>query len=126
MALLFHFEQLISGKEDADNITPLFTWGWNQRGTLGHPPETKTESQCQEYTGTLRRRKWRCVREDWFQARRRHDEDQLHGELEAKSLGAPGTRVAELLAAWILDGVGVEQDGRQEMEWVQKRGKRDR
>lgn len=22
----------------------LFTWGWNQRGTLGHPPETKTES----------------------------------------------------------------------------------
>lgn len=24
--------------------TQLFTWGWNQRGTLGHPPETKTES----------------------------------------------------------------------------------
>uniref|UniRef100_A0A0C9RVE1 TSA: Wollemia nobilis Ref_Wollemi_Transcript_11097_1928 transcribed RNA sequence n=1 Tax=Wollemia nobilis TaxID=56998 RepID=A0A0C9RVE1_9CONI len=22
----------------------LFTWGWNQRGTLGHPPGTKTES----------------------------------------------------------------------------------
>lgn len=22
----------------------LFTWGWNQRGTLGHPPESKTES----------------------------------------------------------------------------------
>ncbi|XP_058187911.1 ultraviolet-B receptor UVR8-like isoform X2 [Rhododendron vialii] len=22
----------------------LFTWGWNQRGTLGHPPETKTET----------------------------------------------------------------------------------
>ncbi|KAG8384068.1 hypothetical protein BUALT_Bualt04G0079600 [Buddleja alternifolia] len=22
----------------------LFTWGWNQRGTLGHPPETKTEN----------------------------------------------------------------------------------
>ncbi|KAG1358739.1 putative Ultraviolet-B receptor UVR8 [Cocos nucifera] len=22
----------------------LFTWGWNQRGTLGHAPETKTES----------------------------------------------------------------------------------
>ncbi|KAJ7294375.1 hypothetical protein O6H91_Y261400 [Diphasiastrum complanatum] len=22
----------------------LYTWGWNQRGTLGHPPETKTES----------------------------------------------------------------------------------
>jgi hypothetical protein len=22
----------------------LFTWGWNQRGTLGHPPKTKTES----------------------------------------------------------------------------------
>ncbi|KAJ6796766.1 ultraviolet-B receptor UVR8-like [Iris pallida] len=22
----------------------LFTWGWNQRGTLGHPPETKTEA----------------------------------------------------------------------------------
>lgn len=21
----------------------LFTWGWNQRGTLGHPPESKTE-----------------------------------------------------------------------------------
>lgn len=21
----------------------LFTWGWNQRGTLGHLPETKTE-----------------------------------------------------------------------------------
>ncbi|CAF1931462.1 unnamed protein product [Brassica oleracea var. botrytis] len=48
---LFHLEQLISGKEDADNITALFTWGWNQRGTLGHPPETKTESQCQAYTG---------------------------------------------------------------------------
>nr|VDD37664.1 unnamed protein product [Brassica oleracea] len=47
---LFHLEQLISGKEDADNITALFTWGWNQRGTLGHPPETKTESQCQDYT----------------------------------------------------------------------------
>jgi hypothetical protein len=25
-------------------VTQLFTWGWNQRGTLGHPPETKTES----------------------------------------------------------------------------------
>uniref|UniRef100_A0A0D3BG25 Uncharacterized protein n=1 Tax=Brassica oleracea var. oleracea TaxID=109376 RepID=A0A0D3BG25_BRAOL len=48
---LFHLEQLISGKEDANNITALFTWGWNQRGTLGHPPETKTESQCQDYTG---------------------------------------------------------------------------
>ncbi|CAF1755244.1 unnamed protein product [Brassica oleracea var. botrytis] len=47
---LFHLEQLISGKEDADNITALFTWGWNQRGTLGHPPKTKTESQCQDYT----------------------------------------------------------------------------
>ncbi|KAJ4733293.1 Regulator of chromosome condensation (RCC1) family protein [Rhynchospora pubera] len=23
----------------------LFTWGWNQRGTLGHPPTTKTESK---------------------------------------------------------------------------------
>ncbi|KAJ3677410.1 hypothetical protein LUZ60_003134 [Juncus effusus] len=23
----------------------LFTWGWNQRGTLGHQPETKTESE---------------------------------------------------------------------------------
>ncbi|KAJ7521263.1 hypothetical protein O6H91_19G044200 [Diphasiastrum complanatum] len=22
----------------------LHTWGWNQQGTLGHPPETKTES----------------------------------------------------------------------------------
>ncbi|KAA8547815.1 hypothetical protein F0562_004244 [Nyssa sinensis] len=22
----------------------LFTWGWNQRGTLGHPPKTKTEN----------------------------------------------------------------------------------
>ncbi|XP_078433388.1 ultraviolet-B receptor UVR8-like [Wolffia australiana] len=22
----------------------LFTWGWNQRGTLGHPPDKKTES----------------------------------------------------------------------------------
>ncbi|XP_016650509.1 PREDICTED: probable E3 ubiquitin-protein ligase HERC2 [Prunus mume] len=22
----------------------LFTWGWNQRGTLGHPPEPKTEN----------------------------------------------------------------------------------
>jgi len=22
----------------------LFTWGWNQRGTLGHPAETKTEN----------------------------------------------------------------------------------
>ncbi|KAL6139988.1 hypothetical protein ACLB2K_058289 [Fragaria x ananassa] len=22
----------------------LFTWGWNQRGTLGHPPESKTEN----------------------------------------------------------------------------------
>ncbi|KAG6524509.1 hypothetical protein ZIOFF_014421 [Zingiber officinale] len=22
----------------------LYTWGWNQRGTLGHPPEKKTES----------------------------------------------------------------------------------
>ncbi|KMZ73994.1 Regulator of chromosome condensation (RCC1) family protein [Zostera marina] len=22
----------------------LFTWGWNQRSTLGHPPKTKTES----------------------------------------------------------------------------------
>ncbi|KAF3510109.1 hypothetical protein F2Q69_00005365 [Brassica cretica] len=31
-------------------IDELFTWGWNQRGTLGHPPETKTESQCQDYT----------------------------------------------------------------------------
>nr|VDD36596.1 unnamed protein product [Brassica oleracea] len=46
----FHLEQLISGKEDADNNTALFTWGWNQRGTLGHPPETKTEIQCQDYT----------------------------------------------------------------------------
>ncbi|XP_027075425.1 ultraviolet-B receptor UVR8 [Coffea arabica] len=26
------------------NDGKLFTWGWNQRGTLGHPPETKTES----------------------------------------------------------------------------------
>ncbi|KAF3611084.1 hypothetical protein DY000_02047536 [Brassica cretica] len=51
---------------------------------------------------------------------------QLHGELEAKSLGAPGTCVAELLEAWILDGVGVEQDGREEMELVQKLEKRDR
>ncbi|WZZ89118.1 hypothetical protein YC2023_117697 [Brassica napus] len=65
----------------------------------------------------------------------------LHGELEAKSLGAPGTCVAELvfntsltgfvlfdlqLEAWILDGVGVEQDGREEMELVQKLEKRDR
>jgi alpha-tubulin suppressor-like RCC1 family protein len=25
-------------------VSQLFTWGWNQRGTLGHPPETKTES----------------------------------------------------------------------------------
>jgi alpha-tubulin suppressor-like RCC1 family protein len=25
-------------------VAQLFTWGWNQRGTLGHPPETKTES----------------------------------------------------------------------------------
>ncbi|KAL0720037.1 hypothetical protein Bca4012_069361 [Brassica carinata] len=22
----------------------MFTWGWNQKGTLGHPPETKTEN----------------------------------------------------------------------------------
>ncbi|ESQ49865.1 hypothetical protein EUTSA_v10020888mg [Eutrema salsugineum] len=22
----------------------MFTWGWNQRGTLGHPPEKKTEN----------------------------------------------------------------------------------
>lgn len=22
----------------------LFTWGWNQRGTLGHQPSTKTEN----------------------------------------------------------------------------------
>ncbi|KAG2275479.1 hypothetical protein Bca52824_058034 [Brassica carinata] len=66
---------------------------------------------------------------------------ELHGELEAKSLGAPGTCVAELvfntsltgfvlfdlqLEAWILDGVGVEQDGREEMELVQKLEKRDR
>ncbi|WZZ61058.1 hypothetical protein YC2023_061165 [Brassica napus] len=66
---------------------------------------------------------------------------KLHGELEAKSLGAPGTCVAELvfntsltgfvlfdlqLEAWILDGVGVEQDGREEMELVQKLEKRDR
>ncbi|KAG2280556.1 hypothetical protein Bca52824_051776 [Brassica carinata] len=50
----------------------------------------------------------------------------LHGEVEAKSLGAPGTCVAELLEAWILDGVGVEQDGREEMDLVQKLGKRDR
>ncbi|KAL0814911.1 hypothetical protein Bca101_071354 [Brassica carinata] len=50
----------------------------------------------------------------------------LHGDLEAKSLGAPGTCVAELLEAWILDGVGVEQDGREEMELVQKLEKRDR
>ncbi|KAL0682111.1 hypothetical protein Bca4012_048958 [Brassica carinata] len=47
-------------------------------------------------------------------------------EVEAKSLGAPGTCVAELLEAWILDGVGVEQDGREEMDLVQKLGKRDR
>ncbi|WZZ88738.1 hypothetical protein YC2023_117317 [Brassica napus] len=32
-------------------IDELFTWGWNQRGTLGHPPEAKTESQCQDYIG---------------------------------------------------------------------------
>uniref|UniRef100_A0A0D3AM58 Uncharacterized protein n=2 Tax=Brassica TaxID=3705 RepID=A0A0D3AM58_BRAOL len=51
---------------------------------------------------------------------------KLHGEVEAKSLGAPGTCVAELLEAWILDGVGVEQDGREEMDLVQKLGKRDR
>ncbi|KAG2269978.1 hypothetical protein Bca52824_064533 [Brassica carinata] len=51
---------------------------------------------------------------------------KLHGDLEAKSLGAPGTCVAELLEAWILDGVGVEQDGREEMELVQKLEKRDR
>ncbi|WZZ71906.1 hypothetical protein YC2023_083276 [Brassica napus] len=36
-------------------VSQLFTWGWNQRGTLGHPPETKTESQCQDYTGNLNR-----------------------------------------------------------------------
>lgn len=30
------------------------------------------------------------------------------------------------LEAWILDGVGVEQDGREEMELVQKLEKRDR
>ncbi|KAF2539089.1 hypothetical protein F2Q68_00021092 [Brassica cretica] len=29
---LFHLEQFISGKEDTNNITALFTWGWNQRG----------------------------------------------------------------------------------------------
>lgn len=26
------------------SIYQLFTWGWNQRGTLGHPQESKTES----------------------------------------------------------------------------------
>ena len=25
-------------------VYQMFTWGWNQRGTLGHPPETKTEN----------------------------------------------------------------------------------
>uniref|UniRef100_A0A7N0TTJ5 RCC1-like domain-containing protein n=1 Tax=Kalanchoe fedtschenkoi TaxID=63787 RepID=A0A7N0TTJ5_KALFE len=28
----------------------LFTWGWNQRGTLGHPPETKTENVPSQVT----------------------------------------------------------------------------
>lgn len=27
-----------------NGFSQLFTWGWNQRGTLGHPPEKKTES----------------------------------------------------------------------------------
>ncbi|EPS68557.1 hypothetical protein M569_06211, partial [Genlisea aurea] len=28
----------------------LFTWGWNQRGTLGHPPESKTETVPSQLT----------------------------------------------------------------------------
>ncbi|WZZ72754.1 hypothetical protein YC2023_084124 [Brassica napus] len=170
---LFHLEQLISGKEAADNITAV-------RGTLGHPPETKTESQCQDYTGeengdvsgktgfklaaSMTKIRFSIglglaiaalllvglfflpqsldshgelsvvstvitafssaeaeEPEDIFQVDKgkgtnESDMSCLHGELEAKSLGAPGTRVAELLEAWILDGVGVEQDGREEME----------
>ncbi|GAA0141368.1 ubiquitin-protein ligase [Lithospermum erythrorhizon] len=38
---------LVAGSRNSLAIShdgKLFTWGWNQRGTLGHPPETKTES----------------------------------------------------------------------------------
>uniref|UniRef100_A0A0A9GHV5 RCC1-like domain-containing protein n=1 Tax=Arundo donax TaxID=35708 RepID=A0A0A9GHV5_ARUDO len=38
---------VVAGSRDSLAICEdgrLFTWGWNQRGTLGHPPETKTES----------------------------------------------------------------------------------
>ncbi|KAF5749914.1 ultraviolet-B receptor UVR8-like [Tripterygium wilfordii] len=31
----------------------LFTWGWNQRGTLGHPPETNQNSQAHPKTENI-------------------------------------------------------------------------
>ncbi|KAK8928396.1 Ultraviolet-B receptor UVR8 [Platanthera zijinensis] len=42
-----HITAVVAGSRNSLAICDdgkLFTWGWNQRGTLGHPPETKTES----------------------------------------------------------------------------------
>eukprot|EP00262_Sarcandra_glabra_P007589 TRINITY_DN20487_c0_g1_i1.p1 TRINITY_DN20487_c0_g1~~TRINITY_DN20487_c0_g1_i1.p1 ORF type:complete len:397 (+),score=64.11 TRINITY_DN20487_c0_g1_i1:104-1294(+) len=42
-----HVSALVAGSRNSLAICDngkLYTWGWNQRGTLGHAPETKTES----------------------------------------------------------------------------------
>ncbi|KAF3324195.1 ultraviolet-B receptor UVR8-like protein [Carex littledalei] len=44
----YNFTAVVAGSRNSLAICEdgrLFTWGWNQRGTLGHPPETKTESK---------------------------------------------------------------------------------
>lgn len=43
----FEVSSVVAGSRNSLAICDdgkLFTWGWNQRGTLGHPPETKTEN----------------------------------------------------------------------------------
>ncbi|KEH17300.1 putative regulator of chromosome condensation 1/beta-lactamase-inhibitor protein II [Medicago truncatula] len=42
-----HVRSVVAGSRNSLAILndgKLFTWGWNQRGTLGHPAETKTEN----------------------------------------------------------------------------------
>lgn len=43
----FRVSSVVAGSRNSLAICEdgrLFTWGWNQRGTLGHPPESKTEN----------------------------------------------------------------------------------
>jgi alpha-tubulin suppressor-like RCC1 family protein len=46
--------QLVAGSRNSLGINEqgrVYTWGWNQRGTLGFAGENKAESEPQELTG---------------------------------------------------------------------------